>query len=24
VLAFCQSRKSGTPVDAGLKAALYA
>jgi uncharacterized protein (DUF2336 family) len=24
VLAFCQSRKSGMPVDAGLKAALYA
>jgi hypothetical protein len=24
VLSFCQSRKSGTPVDAGLKAALYA
>ncbi len=24
VLSFCQSRKGGTPVDAGLKAALYA
>jgi uncharacterized protein (DUF2336 family) len=24
VLAFCQSRKSGTPIDASLKAALYA